>query len=165
MNIAIVKLSAMGDIVHAAVVLQFIKRHIPHARIDWVCEAAFAGILEENPDIHTIHTVSIKAIKKSKNIADLLAQVKALRHLGRYDYIIDMQGLLKSAVVTRLIGANTYGFDRNSTRESVAALFYKNSVALAYDMNTVDRNINVVASALGFSVSREEALAKQPFLF
>ncbi len=165
MNIAIVKLSAMGDIVHAAVVLQFIKRHIPYARIDWVCEAAFAGILEENPDIHAIHTVSIKAIKKSKNIADLLAQVKALRHLGRYDYIIDMQGLLKSAVVTRLIGANTYGFDRNSTRESVAALFYNNSVALAYDMNTVDRNINVVASALGFSVSREEALAKQPFLF
>ncbi len=165
MKIAIVKLSAMGDIVHAAIVLQFIKRHYPDARIDWICEQAFAGVLEDNDDIDTIHTVSIKALKKHKRLSELLALIRMLRQLGPYDYIIDMQGLLKSAIVARLIGKPTYGFDKNSTRESLASFLYSKAFAIAYDANTIDRNIHVVASALHFSVSHDAALAKAPFLF
>ncbi len=165
MKIAIVKLSAMGDIVHGAIVLQFIKKHYPDARIDWICEEAFAGVLEGNGDIDTLHTVNIKAIKKSRRFSDLRALVHKLRHLGTYDAVIDMQGLIKSAVVARLIGKQTHGFDKNSTRESVAAFFYKQAYDIPYETNTIDRNIGVVASALNFEVSRNEALAKAPFLF
>ncbi len=165
MKIAIVKLSAMGDIAHAAIVLQFIKKHYEDAQIDWVCEKAFKDVLEGNPDIHVIHTVNIKEIKKSKSISAFMGLIKYLLRLGSYDVIIDMQGLLKSAIVSKLIGSNTCGFDKNSTRESAAALFYKRSFNIAYDENTVDRNINVVASALNFEVTHEEALNKQPFLF
>ena len=165
MKIAIVKLSAMGDIVHGAIVVQFIRQHYPDAQIDWICEEAFAAILEGNDDIHAIHTVSIKALKKRRRFSDFLAQVRKLRQLGPYDYVIDMQGLLKSAVVARLIGGKTYGFDKNSTRESLASCFYREACEIAYDANTIDRNIHVVASALHFSVTREAALAKAPFLF
>ncbi len=165
MKIAIIKLSAMGDIAHAAIVLQFIKKHCKDAQIDWVCEKAFKGVLEGNPDINAIHTVNIKAIKKTKSISEFMALIKKLRGLGSYDVIIDMQGLLKSAIVSKLIGSNTCGFDKNSTRESVAALFYKHSFDIPYHENTVDRNINVVASALNFEVTHEEAINKQPFLF
>jgi heptosyltransferase-1 len=165
MKIAIVKLSAMGDIAHAAIVLQFIKKHYPHAQIDWVCEKGFYGILEGNPHIHAIHTVNIKAIKKNRDFKALLLLIKKLRNLGAYDAIIDMQGLLKSAIVSRLIGKKTFGFDKNSTRESVASFFYKKSFDIPYDENTVDRNINVAARALGFEVTHKEALGKEPFLF
>jgi len=165
MRIAIVKLSAMGDIVHGAIVLQFVKKYYPDARIEWICEKAFAPVLEDNPDIDTIHTINLKEIKKQRDTAALITLIKKLRSLGEYDYVIDMQGLIKSAVVSRLIGKNTSGFDRNSTRESLAALFYANSFDIPYDTNTVDRNIDVVARSLGFEVSHKEALEKRPFLF
>ena len=165
MRIAIVKLSAMGDIVHGAIALQFIRKHYPDARIEWICEKAFAPVLEDNPDIDAIHTINLKEIKKNRDIAALFALIKKLASLGEYDHIIDMQGLIKSAVVSRIIGKSTSGFDKNSTRESLAALLYKKSFDIPYDANTVDRNIDIVARSLGFDVSHEEALSKQPFLF
>ena len=63
MRIAIVKLSALGDIIHAMVVLQFIKQHLPNSTVDWVVEQGFKEILANNPDINEIHTVNIKQAK------------------------------------------------------------------------------------------------------
>ena len=54
MKVAIVKLSALGDIVHAMVALQFIKVADPSIEIDWIVEEGFAGVLENNPDINQI---------------------------------------------------------------------------------------------------------------
>ena len=67
MKICIVKLSAMGDIIHAMVALQFIKKEFPEATIDWVVESGFKGVLENNPDIDNILPISLKAIKKKKH--------------------------------------------------------------------------------------------------
>ncbi|MEN8304487.1 MAG: lipopolysaccharide heptosyltransferase I, partial [Campylobacterota bacterium] len=64
MKICIVKLSAMGDIIHAMVALQFIKQEMPDARIDWVVESGFKGVLENNPHIDNILPVNLKSIKK-----------------------------------------------------------------------------------------------------
>jgi len=63
MKIAIVKLSSLGDIVHSMVVLQFIKKHYPESVIDWVVEKRFKGILENNPHINQIHTVTLIRLK------------------------------------------------------------------------------------------------------
>jgi heptosyltransferase-1 len=52
MKVAIVKLSALGDIVHAMVALQFIKAHSPTIQIDWIVEESFAEVLKNNPDIN-----------------------------------------------------------------------------------------------------------------
>mgnify|MGYP003756169025 CR=1 FL=1 len=67
MKLCVVKLSAMGDIIHAMVVLQFIKKQRPDIQIDWVVENGFKGILENNPHIDNIFPVNLKSIKK-KNI-------------------------------------------------------------------------------------------------
>ncbi|MEA2110942.1 MAG: lipopolysaccharide heptosyltransferase I [Campylobacterota bacterium] len=165
MKIAIVKLSATGDIVHGAIALQFIKKHYPDAKIDWVCENAFKGVLEGNKEINAIHTINLKEIKKNRDLRAFIGLIKKLRSLGSYDVIIDMQGLIKSSIVSRLIGKNTFGFDANSTRESQASFFYKESFDIAYHENTIDRNINVIAKALDFEVTHDEALNKEAFLF
>ena len=68
MKIAIVKLSSLGDIVHAMVVLQFIKKHYPESVIDWVVEKRFKGILENNPHINQIHTVNLNFVKRDKSL-------------------------------------------------------------------------------------------------
>jgi len=162
LRIAIVRLTALGDIINGAVVLQLIKKHYPNAEIEWFCEEAFSSILEEHPDLIKVHSVPIKRIKKTKDLALLKATIKTLKAAGPFDKIIDMQGLIKSAVVARYIGKNIHGFDKNSARESIAAWFYKTASDIPYTNNVIKRNIDVVADALEFTVSDDEILDKAP---
>jgi len=166
MKIAIVKLSALGDIIHAMVALQFIKNEHPNCQIDWVVEEAFKGILANNPDIDTIHTVNIKKAKKNKSLKLLFQEFKKLRKLPKYDVVIDAQGLIKSAIVSRVIPSDkTFGFDRNSLRESFAAKFYSDTCKIDYSENIIKRNAFVVSNALDFTISDANILNKKPFLF
>ncbi len=166
MKIAIVKLSALGDIIHAMVALQFIKKKYPDCQIDWVVEEGFKGILTNNPDINTIHTVNIKKAKKNKSLKLLLQELKKLRKLPKYDVVIDTQGLIKSAIVSRVIPSDkTFGFDKNSLRESFAAKFYTDTCSIDYSENIIKRNTFVISSALDFAISHTSILGKKLFLY
>ncbi|HEY8098698.1 MAG TPA: lipopolysaccharide heptosyltransferase I [Methylobacter sp.] len=165
MKIAIVKLSALGDIVHAMVALQFIKAQSPEIRVDWVVEERFAEVLKHNPDIDNILTVNLKALKTNK--AGIFAQIKKIRSYANnnYDLVIDAQGLIKSAVTAKLVGTRIAGFDADSIREKAASWFYDVKVACTYDANTIDRNALILSSPLGIDVTTEQILNKKPFLF
>ncbi|MDO9270927.1 MAG: lipopolysaccharide heptosyltransferase I [Methylobacter sp.] len=182
MKIAIVKLSALGDIVHAMVALQFIKAHSPEIQIDWIVEERFSEVLKNNPDIDNILTVNLKALKTNK--AGIFAQLKKIRShaSNNYDLVIDAQGLIKSAVTAKLVspwrvcmlqsgrepargGTRIAGFDADSIREKAASWFYDVKVACAYDANTIDRNALILSSPLGINITTEQILNKQPFLF
>jgi heptosyltransferase-1 len=166
MRIAIVKLSALGDIIHAMVVLQFIKQNFPNSTVDWVVEQCFKGILTNNPDINEIHTVNIKQAKQQKSFKLLFNEIKKLRKLPRYDIVIDTQGLIKSAIVSRAIPSDkTFGFDKYSLRESFAARFYTDTCSINYDENIIKRNAAAVSTALSINISPNDILAKQSFLF
>ena len=166
MRIAIVKLSALGDIIHAMVALQFIKRHLPDSSIDWIVEEGFKDILINNLDIDNIHTVNIKQAKQKKSFKLLFSELKKLRKLPKYDIVIDAQGLVKSALVSRIIPSNTtFGFDKNSLRESFATWFYTDTCKIGYDENIIMRNIGLISSALDITISHDEILNKKPFLF
>jgi heptosyltransferase I len=165
MRIAIVKLSALGDIVHAMVALQFIKKQLPEVAVDWIVEERFADILQGNPDIAKILTVNLKALKKNK--LAIFKEIKKIRCYAKnnYDWVIDAQGLVKSAITARLLGNRVAGFDKNSIREKAASWFYDVNVSCAYHENTIDRNALVLSGPLGFKITRDEILAKTPFLF
>ncbi len=165
MKIAIVKLSALGDIVHAMVALQFIKAAFPTAQIDWIVEEHFAEVLRHNPDLDNIITVNLKALKTHK--LGVFAQIKAIRQQAQqqYDLVIDAQGLIKSAVVAGLLGKRRAGFDADSIREKAAAWFYQVKIACAYDANTIDRNATVLSQPLGLTITPEQIYKKAPFLF
>ncbi len=166
MRIAIVKLSALGDIIHAMVALQFIKRHLPDSSIDWIVEEGFKDILINNLDIDNIHTVNIKQAKQKKSFKLLFSELKKLRKLPKYDIVIDAQGLVKSALVSRIIPSNTtFGFDKNSLRESFATWFYTDTCKIGYDENIIMRNIGLISRALDVTISHDDILNKQPFLF
>ncbi len=165
MKIAIVKLSALGDIVHAMVALQFLKQQYPELQIDWVVEERFAGLLRHNPDINQVLTVNLKALKQNK--LGIFAEIRKIHNFGKsqYDWVIDAQGLIKSALTAVLMGNNRAGFDKNSIRESMAARFYQYQVSCSYASNSIDRNVQVITEPLGFKVSSAQIQAKQPFLF
>lgn len=160
-RIAIVRLSALGDIINSAVVLQFVHQRYPHATIEWITEEVFAPLIKTHPLLDAVHSVNIKKLKKEKSFSLLKETISHLRGLGKFDLIIDMQGLIKSSIVARIIAKNTHGFDKNSTRESLASFFYKSTSNIAYDANIVKRNSFVVADALGFEITDTMLLNKE----
>ncbi|MCR1816518.1 lipopolysaccharide heptosyltransferase I [Aliarcobacter butzleri] len=164
-RIAIIKLSAMGDIIHAMVALQYIKRQYPNLQIDWFVESAFSGVLENNPDINQIIKLDLKSIKKDKK--EIINQIKLIKKYEKnsYDLVIDAQGLIKSAIVSFFLGKNRVGFSKNSTREKLASFFYTKKVDIAYDKNAIERNVKVLSQALNFEIAKDDILNKKPFLF
>jgi len=165
MKIAIVKLSALGDIVHAMVALQFIKAFDENIQIDWIVEQGFAEILRHNPDIHQILTVNLKTLKKNK--MGLWAEIKKVRAFAEndYDLVIDAQGLLKSAITAKLIGHNVVGFDKYSIREKVACYLYTKKVHYPYNLNTIDRHAALLSEPLEFKINTQQIHNKKPFLY
>ena len=157
-NIAIIKLSALGDIVHAVVILQFIEKHLPKAKITWFADAKFSEILFLCPQISRVVSLPLKNGEYKKSL-ELIASAK---QEGKFDYVIDLQGLIKSAAVAKLLGKNSYGFDKFSVKEPLAALFYRHKFCCDYAQNIILRNLSLTAFALGFSFSEDEILAKQP---
>ncbi|MFW3372766.1 lipopolysaccharide heptosyltransferase I [Aliarcobacter butzleri] len=164
-RIAIIKLSAMGDIIHAMVALQYIKKQYPNLKIDWFVESAFTGVLENNPDINEIIKLDLKSIKKDKK--EIINQIKLIKKYktNSYDLVIDAQGLIKSAIVSFFLGKNRVGFSKNSTREKLASFFYTKKVDIAYDKNAIERNVKVLSQALNFEITKNDILNKKPFLF
>lgn len=166
MKIAIVKLSSLGDIVHSMVALQFIKKAYPDSKIDWVVEDKFKSLLDNNPHIDNIYSVSLRKAKKEKSIFLLFKELRKIRKLNGYDFVIDAQGLIKSAIISKLISTKkNVGFDKNSIREPIASIFYNLKVSIAYDENSIDRNIAVICRPLRIKVSSSEILEKKAFLF
>ena len=166
MKIAIVKLSALGDIVHGMIVLQFIKKNYPESEIDWIVEKRFFEVLENNPHINQIHQVNLKAVKQLRSLTLLWKELRKVLKFGKYDLVIDMQGLVKSALVARMIPSDiTLGFEKTSLKEGMAALFYNKTYKIDYAENIIKRYLALVAYGLKFSIDKENIYNKQPSLY
>jgi heptosyltransferase-1 len=168
MKICIIKLSAMGDIIHTMIVLQFVKQKYPNCTIDWIVEDAFSDILQNNPHIDNILTVNIKSIKKQYK--NLFTQIKLLRKYSNnnYDFIFDTQGLFKSALVCKILASkNTkiVGFDKNSIREKIATLFYHQKINIGYEKNVILRNLEIFKQTFDIDISQDDILNKDRFLY
>jgi len=162
MKIAIVRLSAMGDILQSMIVLQFIKKNFSNCIIDWVVDNQFAEVLDDCDEINNVIKLNIKEIKANKSIPMLLVLIKKLRDLGKYDMVIDLQGLIKSSIVARLISANErVGFDKDSIREKFAANFYSKSYKFPYHENVILRYVGLVAACLEIKITEKEILNKR----
>lgn len=159
LRIAIVRLSALGDIVNTAVVLQIIHHYYPDALIDWFVEEAFAPILQNHPLIHEVIPVPLKRLKKNKSFTLLKEMIHSLKSRKRYDHIIDAQGLLKSAIVASFLPGRIHGFARKSAREAIAAWFYATSSSIPYEISVIRRNVMVITEALNIPYS--DALIEQ----
>lgn len=161
-RIAIVRLSALGDIVNTAVVLQIIRKHYPDATIDWYVEEAFAPILQDHPLISKVIPVPLKRIKKNKSFSLLRETIQNLKSHLPYDQIIDAQGLIKSALVAYFLKGRVHGFDRYSIREKLAACFYDTASRIPYEQNVIKRNVLVITEALKIPYDENDILTKEP---
>jgi lipopolysaccharide heptosyltransferase I len=130
-RIAVVKLSSLGDVVHALPVAATVKRRAPHARLTWIVERREAALLADNPDVDEVVAIDTRSWRRRwrpRGVAATFGAVGRLRRRlrdGGFDVALDLQGLAKSGLVTAATGAPLrIGFDRQWGREGrLNALF------------------------------------------
>ncbi|GAA8599273.1 lipopolysaccharide heptosyltransferase I [Helicobacter pylori] len=148
MKIAIVRLSALGDIIVSAVFLAAIKERFTNAQIEWFVDERFGAILEHSPYIDKLHPIALKSTLTTFNPLKIFKLFKSLRAY-EYDIVIDMQGLIKSALITQMLKApKKVGFDYASAREGLSAFFYSQKVSIAYNEPVLKRNFTLLSHAL-----------------
>ncbi|WQW45597.1 lipopolysaccharide heptosyltransferase I [Helicobacter pylori] len=148
MKIAIVRLSALGDIIVSAVFLALIKERFTNAQIEWFVDERFGAILEHSPYIDKLHPIALKSTLMTFNPLKIFKLFKSLRAY-EYDIVIDMQGLIKSALITQMLKApKKVGFDYASAREGLSAFFYSQKVSIAYTEPVLKRNFTLLSHAL-----------------
>ena len=143
----------MGDVVHAVPVVADIKSRFPEAQIDWLVESSFADIPKNIVGISRVVESSVRAWKKQVLSAevrqDVLKLKRTLSSVG-YDYVIDLQGLLKSAILASLTEVPVSGYDWNSIREPIASLLYKRRFSVSRSLSAVERCRFLCADCLGY---------------
>jgi len=132
MRVLIIKTSALGDIIHALPVLDYLHQVVPGVDVDWAVEEQFVDLLSGNPLLSELRVLQSRRWRRQPFRAETLRDIQALwRELrGRhYDYVFDIQGNLKSGIIAWATGVEQrVGFNRDHLQESVNALFIKRQI-------------------------------------
>ncbi len=152
-RVLLVKTSSMGDVLHNFPVVTDICRRFPGAQIDWVVEESFSALPVLHPGVKQTLTVAIRRWRKAwwKSRAEIKTTCRGIS-CGHYDLALDTQGLLKSALIARCATAPRCGADWKSAREPLASLFYDHRYFVAKNQHAVERNRQLAAQALGYSL-------------
>ena len=154
-KVLIIKPSALGDVVTAVPVLRGLRRAFPAAKIDWLLSRSCAALVEGDGDLDGVVYFDRRPLGRawrSPAAAKMLAGFLAGLRRGGYDWVIDLQGLLRSGFFARATGAGVRAGFANA-REG-AWLFYTHR-HLPAETHTVDRNISL-ARSLGIGARRED---------
>jgi heptosyltransferase-1 len=159
-RILIVRLGAMGDVLHGLPAAAALRRALPAAHIGWVIEPRWAELLcaagearaaprsPLKPLVDVVYEVDTRGLRSAsawawKQAADTLRRIRA----AKYEAAIDFQGSMKSGLVAFGSGAREVaGFAR--TREAAAAMFYQRALAVSAK-HVVEQNLELLAAAVG----------------
>ena len=153
-NILFIKTSSLGDVVHHMPALTDARKAHPDATFSWLVEEAFAPLVRLHPAIDTVIPVASRRWRKSLYAPATIAEIRAsFRNIRaqRYDEIVDTQGLLRTAILTRTARGMRHGYDASSVREPLASLFYDVRHRVERDMHAVERNRILSGLALGYA--------------
>jgi heptosyltransferase-1 len=157
-RVLVVRLGALGDVVHALPVLAALRAARPDVDVDWLIDARYAGVLALVDGLRTRVVVRADGggvgAPGERRYAGTLGMATALRWLRTqaYDAALDLQGLIKSAVLARASGARrVLGFVRAQLREPQAAWVYRETVAGPAGAHVIGKNLAVLP-ALGVAV-------------
>ena len=167
-KVLIIKTSSLGDVIHTLPALTDAQTALGEIQFDWLVEENFAEIPAWHPAVKHIIPVAIRRWRKqifktffsgafsrtfSSRKAGEWQRFKQQLQQEHYDYVIDAQGLLKSALLTRFARGETYGLDKQSAREPLAARFYQHPQAIAKQQHAVERVRQLFAQSLDYSLN------------
>ncbi|TDR31291.1 lipopolysaccharide heptosyltransferase I [Hydromonas duriensis] len=171
LKILLVKTSSMGDLVHALPAVTDIVRAYPNAQIDWLAERPFDAIARLHPAVHKVIPIAWRKWRKTlwrsdtrQSIHDFWLNLRS----EHYDVVIDLQGLVKSAVMSRMAKLSHHtsddfgtpnlhlgysGYDGKSIREPMAARAYHHRFNVSRQDSAVSRNRQLAAAVLGYPLN------------
>lgn len=156
-KILIIKTSSLGDVIHTLPALTDAGRAIPGIRFDWVVEEGFREIPVWHPLVDKVIPVAIRRWRKNIFNFFFSKEVKnfwrALRQ-EKYDLIIDAQGLMKSACLTRFARGVRVGLDKNSLTEKLARFAYQQNVTVDLSKHAMFRMRSIFSQALGYPLPK-----------
>ncbi|MDA8388039.1 MAG: lipopolysaccharide heptosyltransferase I [Nitrospiraceae bacterium] len=152
----VVKPSSLGDVIHSLPFLYSIKAQMPGLRVHWVITEELAPLLEGHLLIERLWKIKKDGWKMPGRILETASELAALSKALRkeeFDAVLDLQGLLRSALITRMAGARTtIGF--KNPREPAAGLFYAHRVHASWKQHAVERYLKMAEFA-GFKTRVE----------
>ncbi len=141
-RVLLIKMSSMGDVIHTLPALTDAQRVFPDIQFDWVVEPGFAEIPHWHPAVKNVLQASIRRWRKdpwqSFKQGEWQTFLRKLRYTT-YDAVIDAQGLVKSALVTRFAKGPTYGLGYKSTRGKLVSIAYQHAFDVAQDQHAVEK--------------------------
>jgi len=162
LKILIVKLSSLGDVVHAMPAVQDIRAALPQAQIDWVVERGFSALVRRCAGVHRVIECELRRWRKSPFSPATRQAWRGFRtELQRehYDAVIDLQGLSKSALIAwlarRTAQGRRYGLagpSEGSSFEAPARWVADVAIKLPTHIHAVDRARQLCALALGYAL-------------
>lgn len=162
MRILIVKLSSLGDVVHAMAAVQDLRQIYPEAQIDWVVERAFAPLVLRCKGVHRVVACELRRWRKKPFSLATRAQWRAFKtdlQQEEYDAVIDLQGLSKSALVAWLArlrpGGQRFGManqTEGSSFEAPARWVADVAIVLPTHCHAVARARQLCALAFGYTL-------------
>jgi heptosyltransferase I len=155
MRLLFVKLSSFGDVIHTFPAVTDLKAARPDIEVDWLVEESLAPFVALHPGVAKVHTLAFRRLRRpASRWPRLASETWRLRRALRarhYDLVVDLQGLMKSALPARLAGAVS-GYAADSAREPAAARLYRHRFAVPRQMHAVERTRRLLAAAVGYPV-------------
>lgn len=158
-KILVIKSSSMGDIVHALPVAYDIKKHFPDCELSWVVEESFTDIPKLSPYIDKLVVTAFRRWRKHIFSSSVRSEVLGVRRAlseAHYDLVIDLQGLIRTAVLARWAGVESVGYSRENIKEPLAARFYSRTLPVSNKLPPVLRYRTMAAQALGYSIDEHD---------
>ncbi|MBS0349615.1 MAG: lipopolysaccharide heptosyltransferase I [Proteobacteria bacterium] len=154
MRVLFIKLTSMGDLIHALPALTDASRIIPGIKFDWVIDKNFSEVALWHPAVDKIittrHRYWRKNLRESIQNGELSQFYHHLRE-KKYDLVIDGQTSMKSALVTLLSRGPAHGLDKRCASEWTAALAYRKSYFIPKDWHAIQRLRMLLANALNYT--------------
>lgn len=149
----IIRLSSIGDIVHALPAVAALGEALPHAEIHWVVETRHAALLVGNPFVHRLVKLDTfgwrNKLASSETLRAIATGLAALREV-EFDAAVDFQGLYKSAFIAWLSRSRQrLGFSKGWLREPGAAIFYTGRVSPRGQEHVIQMNLALVERLAG----------------
>lgn len=153
MRVLIIKTTSLGDLIHLLPALTDAKKAIPDIQFDWVVESSFQEVPSWHEAVNRVIPVKLRQWRKkpfAKNTREAWREFKKILGQTRYDKIIDAQGLMKSAFLTRHAQGSRYGLNFRSAWEPLASLFYQHRVSVDPKQHAVVRMRRLMAACLDY---------------
>lgn len=160
-KILIIKSSSMGDVVHALPVAYDIKQAMPTCELHWVVEESFADIVTLSPWIDKHITTAFRRWRKTLIQSETrkeIAEVKKELADEHYDVVIDLQGLMRSALVARWTKADTVGYSKDTIREPLASYLYRRTECVPESLTPVLRYRTMASRVLGYTINPSDPI-------